>query len=237
MRVVGISDTGLVREKNEDAFLMDEDQGLFLVCDGMGGHRGGEVASHMAVETISRSMEGFTSANARQQLVQGIEKANQAILKSGLENEDLFEMGTTVTAALVNDTQFTVANVGDSGVFIIRDGSIRKVTRDHTLAEQMLSNGVLKPEEMRDNAYNHILTRALGIEEQIEIDIFDEDLRPDDIILMCSDGLTDMLTPEEILIVVQAHSKDLDIAAQQLLREALGKGGFDNITILLLGFN
>lgn len=237
MRVVGISDTGLVREKNEDAFLMDEDQGFFLVCDGMGGHRGGEVASHMAVETISRSMEGFTSANARQQLVQGIEKANQAILKSGLENEDLFEMGTTVTAALVNDTQFTVANVGDSGVFIIRDGSIRKVTRDHTLAEQMLSNGVLKPEEMRDNAYNHILTRALGIEEQIEIDIFDEDLRPDDIILMCSDGLTDMLTPEEILIVVQAHSKDLDIAAQQLLREALGKGGFDNITILLLGFN
>lgn len=237
MRVVGISDTGLVREKNEDAFLMDEDQGFFLVCDGMGGHRGGEVASHMAVETISRSMEGFTSANARQQLVQGIEKANQAILKSGLENEDLFEMGTTVTAALLNDTQFTVANVGDSGVFIIRDGSIRKVTRDHTLAEQMLSNGVLKPEEMRDNAYNHILTRALGIEEQIEIDIFDEDLRPDDIILMCSDGLTDMLTPEEILIVVQAHSKDLDIAAQQLLREALGKGGFDNITILLLGFN
>ena len=237
MRVVGISDTGLVREKNEDAFLMDEDQGFFLVCDGMGGHRGGEVASHMAVETISQSMEGFTSANARQLLVQGIEKANQAILKSGLENEDLFEMGTTVTAALVNDTQFTVANVGDSGVFIIRDGSIRKVTRDHTLAEQMLSNGVLKPEEMRDNAYNHILTRALGIEEQIEIDIFDEDLRPDDIILMCSDGLTDMLTPEEILIVVQAHSKDLDIAAQQLLREALGKGGFDNITILLLGFN
>jgi protein phosphatase len=237
MRVVGISDTGLVREKNEDAFLMDEDQGFFLVCDGMGGHRGGEVASHMAVETISQSMEGFTSANARQLLVQGIEKANQAILKSGLENEDLFEMGTTVTAALLNDTQFTVANVGDSGVFIIRDGSIRKVTRDHTLAEQMLSNGVLKPEEMRDNAYNHILTRALGIEEQIEIDIFDEDLRPDDIILMCSDGLTDMLTPEEILIVVQAHSKDLDIAAQQLLREALGKGGFDNITILLLGFN
>jgi protein phosphatase len=227
----------LVRENNEDAFLIDEDQGFFLVCDGMGGHRGGEVASHMAVETISRSMEGFTSANARQQLVQGIEKANQAILKAGLENENLFEMGTTVTAALVSDTQFTVANVGDSGLFIIRDGSIRKVTRDHTLAEQMLSNGVLKPEEMRDNAYNHILTRALGIEEQIEIDLFDEDLCPDDIILMCSDGLTDMLTPEEILTVVQAYGNDLEFAAQQLLREALAKGGFDNITILLLCFN
>lgn len=237
MKVVGISDTGLVREKNEDAFLIDEDQGFFLVCDGMGGHRGGEVASHMAVETISRSMEGFTSANAQQLLVQGIKNANQAILKAGLENENLFEMGTTVTAALVSDTQFTVANVGDSGVFIIRDGAIRKVTRDHTLAEKMLSNGVLKPEEMRDNAYNHILTRALGIEEQIEIDLFNEELWTDDILLMCSDGLTDMLTPEEILTIVQAYRTDLEFAAQQLLSEALAKGGFDNITIVLLGFN
>ena len=237
MKVVGISDTGLVREKNEDAFLIDEDQGFFLVCDGMGGHRGGEVASHMAVETISRSMEGFTSANAQQLLVQGIKNANQAILKAGLENENLFEMGTTVTAALVSDTQFTVANVGDSGVFIIRDGAIRKVTRDHTLAEKMLSNGVLKPDEMRENAYNHILTRALGIEEQIEIDLFNEELWTDDILLMCSDGLTDMLTPEEILTIVQAYRTDLEFAAQQLLSEALAKGGFDNITIVLLGFN
>ena len=237
MKVVGISDTGLVREKNEDAFLIDEDQGFFLVCDGMGGHRGGEVASHMAVETISRSMEGFTSANAQQLLVQGIKNANQAILKAGLENENLFEMGTTVTAALVSDTQITVANVGDSGVFIIRDGSIRKVTRDHTLAEKMLSNGVLKPDEMRENAYNHILTRALGIEEQIEIDLFNEELWTDDILLMCSDGLTDMLTPEEILTIVQAYRTDLEFAAQQLLSEALAKGGFDNITIVLLGFN
>lgn len=237
MKVVGISDTGLVRENNEDAFLIDEDRGFFLVCDGMGGHRGGEVASQMAVEAISQRMEGFTSANAQQQLVQSIDKANRAILKAGLANEDLFEMGTTVTAVLVRDGHFTVANVGDSGVFLIRSGSIRKVTRDHTLAEEMLSNGVLKPEEMRDNAYNHILTRALGINEDIEIDLFDEEILSGDIVLMCSDGLTDMLTPEEILTIVQAHSQDLEYAAQQLLREALAKGGFDNITIVLIGFN
>jgi protein phosphatase len=101
----------------------------------------------------------------------------------------------------------------------------------------MLSNGVLKPEEMRDNAYNHILTRALGINEDIEIDLFDEEILSGDIVLMCSDGLTDMLTPEEILTIVQAHSQDLEYAAQQLLREALAKGGFDNITIVLIGFN
>ena len=112
-----------------------------------------------------------------------------------------------------------------------------KSDRDHTLAEEMLSNGVLKPEEMRDNAYNHILTRALGINEDIEIDLFDEEILSGDIVLMCSDGLTDMLTPEEILTIVQAHSQDLEYAAQQLLREALAKGGFDNITIVLIGFN
>lgn len=237
MKVVGISDIGLVRKKNEDAFLIDEEQGFFLVCDGMGGHRGGQVASRMAVQTIGQSMDGFSSANSQMRLIHAIEKANQAILKAGLENENLFEMGTTVTAALVNGSQLIVANVGDSGVFLIRSRSICKITRDHTLAEEMLSNGMLNPDEMRDNAYNHILTRALGIDEQIEIDIFTEDILPDDIILMCSDGLTDMLTPEDILKIILAHDSDLELAGRQLLSEALQKGGFDNITIVLLGFN
>jgi serine/threonine protein phosphatase PrpC len=237
MKVVGISDIGLVRKKNEDAFLIDEEQGFFLVCDGMGGHRGGQVASRMAVQTIGHCMTGFSSVNAQQRLINAIEKANQAILRAGLENENLFEMGTTVTAALINGSKLIVANVGDSGVFLIRSRSIRKITRDHTLAEEMLSNGILNPDEMRDNAYNHILTRALGIDEQIEIDIFTEDILPGDIILMCSDGLTDMLTPEDILRIIQAHDRDLELAAGQLLNEALQKGGFDNITIVLLGFN
>lgn len=237
MKVVGISDVGLVRKKNEDAFWIDENQGFFLVCDGMGGHRGGEVASRMAVQTISQSMQGFSSSDAQQRLIQAIETANQAILKAGLENEHLFEMGTTVTAALVDGSRLLVANVGDSGVFLIRSDSIRKITRDHTLAEEMLSHGILKPDEMRKNSYNHILTRALGINEQVEIDIFDEDILPGDILLMCSDGLTDMLIPEEILEIIQAHSSDLETAASHLISKALQKGGFDNVTLVLLCFN
>lgn len=237
MKVVGISDVGLVRRKNEDAFWIDENQGFFLVCDGMGGHRGGEVASRMAVQTISQSMKGFSSSDAQQRLIQAIRTANQAILKAGLENEHLFEMGTTVTAALVDGSRLLVANVGDSGVFLIRSNSIRKITRDHTLAEEMLSHGILKPDEMRENAYNHILTRALGINDQVEIDIFNEDIIPGDILLMCSDGLTDMLIPEEILEIVLANSSDLEIAANRLIGKALQKGGFDNVTIVLLCFN
>lgn len=237
MKVVGISDIGLVRRKNEDAFWIDEEQGFFLVCDGMGGHRGGEVASRMAVQTITQNMKGYSSSDAKQRLIQAIKAANQAILKAGLENEHLFEMGTTVTAALVNGYQLLVANVGDSGIFLIRSNSIRKITRDHTLAEEMLSNGLLKPDEMRDNAYNHILTRALGIDDQVEIDIFNEEIIPGDILLMCSDGLTDMLTSEEILNIIKHNSSDLEFAANQLLREALQKGGFDNVTIVLLCFN
>lgn len=237
MKVVGISDIGLVREKNEDAFLIDEDQGFFLVCDGMGGHRGGQVASHMAVQTIKQSMDGFSPANAKQRLIHAIEEANRAVLKAGLENENLFEMGTTITAAVIKGSQLIVANVGDSSVFLIRNDTIRKITRDHTLAEEMLANGILEPGEMRNSAYNHILTRALGIDEEVEIDIFIEDIMPGDIILMCSDGLTDMLIPEEILNIIKGHDSDLEMAGRQLLCEALQKGGFDNITIILLGFN
>mgnify|MGYP000191322031 CR=1 FL=1 len=237
MKVVGISNVGLVRRKNEDAFWIDENQGLFLVCDGMGGHRGGEVASRMAVQIISQSLKNLSSSDAQQRLIQAIEEANQAILKAGLENEHLFEMGTTVTAALVDGSQLLVANVGDSGVFLIRENSIRKITRDHTLAEEMLSHGILKPDEMRGNAYNHILTRALGVNDQVEIDIFNEEILPGDILLMCSDGLTDMLIPEEILEIILAHSSDLDTAADHLMSKALQKGGFDNVTIVLLCFN
>ena len=146
-------------------------------------------------------------------------------------------MGTTITAAVIKGSQLIVANVGDSSVFLIRNDTIRKITRDHTLAEEMLANGLLEPGEMRSSSYNHILTRALGIDEEVEIDIFIEDIMPGDIILMCSDGLTDMLIPEEILNIIKGHDSDLEMAGRQLLGEALQKGGFDNITIILLGFN
>lgn len=237
MKVVGITDVGLVRRKNEDNFWIDQDNGFFLVCDGMGGHRGGEVASRLAVQTIRQDFNYLDTDNVQEKLIKAIQKANQVIFEAGRANEHLYEMGTTLTASLIREFHLLAANVGDSGIFLIRNQSIRKITRDHTLAEQMLDDGMIKPEEIRDNAYNHILTRALGIEEQVDVDMFEENLLEGDMLLMCSDGLTDMLTAEEILTLIKNAAYDLDLAVNMLLNEALKKGGYDNITMVLIWLN
>lgn len=236
MKVVGISDLGLHRKKNEDSFLINEALGLFVVCDGMGGHRGGDVASQLAVNTIDDISRAGDFAEAQELLCESINKANQIILQEGNANPEWEGMGTTVTAALLENKTLTVANVGDSSLYIIRDKTIRKITKDHTLAEQMVIDGLLRYEEMRSSPYNHILTRALGIEEEILIDIFTEELETGDCILICSDGLSDLLDENEILALTReagAKAPELDLIARTLLKHALDKGGYDNITILL----
>lgn len=237
MKVVGITDIGMVRKNNEDAFWIDEVNGLFIVCDGMGGHRGGEVASRMAVEKVRLSLSNSDPASPTHRLIKSIQDANRAIYQAGQKNQDLYEMGTTITTALHAGNNLNIANVGDSGAFLIRSDSIRKITRDHTLAEQMFSNGMLKPEELRDNAYNHILTRALGIDVEVDIDIFELEVQSNDIVLMCSDGLTDMLDHKEIFDLIKQAGNNIEQAAEMLRGAALRKGGYDNITIVLIWFN
>lgn len=237
MRVVGLTDMGLVRQNNEDSFWIDQEQGLFIICDGMGGHRGGEVASYLAVQTIREYMETNRHQAPAGTLVQSIEQANRIIFQTGHENAHLYEMGTTITAALIQDFHLVAANVGDSGLYLIREGVIRKITHDHTLAEQMLAEGVLKPDEIKDSSYNHILTRALGIDTAVKVDVFEEDLKPDDILLLCSDGLTDMVPDEDLLKLILQAGNDMEQAAQALVQEALSRGGHDNITMVLLRLN
>lgn len=239
MKVVGISDLGLHRKKNEDSFLINQNMGLFVICDGMGGHRGGDIASQMAINTIDEVCRTDPVNDTRDRLCQAIHKANANIWQQGHANPEWEGMGTTVTAALLENEKLTVANVGDSSLYIIRNQSIRKITTDHTLAEQMVKEGLLRFEEMRKSSYNHILTRALGVEYEIEIDVFEEQLEPGDYILICSDGLSDMLDENEILrIIMEAAAKGekLDVIARTMLGTALDKGGYDNITILLIQF-
>ncbi|MEN6326804.1 MAG: Stp1/IreP family PP2C-type Ser/Thr phosphatase [Syntrophomonas sp.] len=236
MKVVGISDLGLHRRKNEDSYLMNQNMGLFVICDGMGGHRGGDIASQMAVNTIDEVCQAESINDAQAMLCQAIRKANAVIWQQGHANPEWEGMGTTVTAALLENQKLTVANVGDSCLYIIRNKNISKITHDHTLAEQMVKEGLLRFEEMRKSSYNHILTRALGVEEDIEIDVFEEQLEPGDFMLICSDGLSDMLDENEILSIIMeaaAKGEKLDIMARTLLESALHKGGYDNITILL----
>ncbi len=149
-------------------------------------------------------------------------------------NADLHDMGTTATVALIWENRLFVGHVGDSALYLIRNGQIDKLTRDHTLAEQMVSKGLITAEESRSSAYNHILTRAIGIAPRVEIDSCQVPLAYGDAILMCSDGLSDLLTPEDMLEIYQQNPNHLDEIAGELVQTALARGGYDNITLILL---
>jgi protein phosphatase len=234
MKTAVISDIGLIRKRNEDSFLLKESLGLFVVCDGMGGHSGGDTASKMAVEIIDEMSEILQSSEPLSFLQEAIMKANLDIWEMAQNNTELFEMGTTITAAVLRENRLTVANIGDSSLFIINSNGISKLTQDHTLAVEMYENGLLNIDEIRDSGYNHILTRALGIEPNVKIDFVSETLSQGDKVLLCSDGLSDLLHEEEILSAFFEYNKGLQDIANKLLENALGKGGHDNITIIVI---
>lgn len=233
MKAVGITDIGLQRKRNEDAYLIDLNRKLFLVCDGMGGHRAGDVASRMAVDTIDQQFNYNHWNEVPDALHEAIKIANQNIWKAGQQDEAVREMGTTVTAAVINQGKIVIAHVGDSSLYIIRNLVIEKLTRDHTLAEQMLLDGLLKQEDMRSNAFNHILTRALGIDSQVNIDIIQENVQAGDWILLCTDGLSNLVDGQDILAILDNQHEPQE-AAQELMDMALSRGGHDNITIVLV---
>ena len=237
MDIACISDTGLLRENNEDHYLVMEDYSLFAVCDGMGGHKGGEIASRLAVNCIEEYMLNLVTDNPNDKptsiLNAAIYKANRLIWAQGQENPEWHEMGTTITAAILEKKQLAIANVGDSSLYIFRNGKLKKVTRDHTLAEKMVTNGLMKHDEKKSSGYNHILTRALGVGEEVVIDNFEIQLYGGDLVLLCSDGLTDMLEDYEIETILNQNN-NLEKHINTLLEAALKKGGYDNITIILL---
>ena len=234
MKYAILSDRGLVRSKNEDHYLTDEQRGLFIVCDGMGGHKGGEVASAVAIEVISRHMPaGGKNKQTIESLNEAVAEANLVILDKSVNNQELNGMGTTVTAAIIKEKSLWVAHVGDSSLFVISNNSIKKITRDHTLAEQMVLENILPVAEAAKSPYNHVLTRALGLKNQVEIDNYEEYIQSGDLVLLCSDGLTDLLNYDEILTLAQKE-KSLDKSAKALVSLALDRGGNDNVTVILI---
>lgn len=234
MEVAARSDRGRVRSENEDSLLVKPEPGLFVVCDGMGGHNAGEVASRLAVQCIGAWLEDSKVRLTLEFLNQAVARANELVWQQGQENPEWREMGTTVTAAVIRKNQMLIAHVGDSCLFLLRDGVIKKLTQDHTLAQEMVKDGLIRSDEVKQSGYNHILTRALGVHPTLEIDNFEETLLDGDKILMCSDGLSDMLSDEEILDVLFEHEDSLDEAAAALLDKALAVGGYDNISLILL---
>lgn len=233
MKVVGITDIGLVRKRNEDSYLIDTERSLFLVCDGMGGHRGGDVASSLAKETIQHEFSFHDASDLPAALGQAVQSANRVIWEKGQSDAELNEMGTTITAAVILDEQLMVAHVGDSSLTIFRGDAIIKPTNDHTLAEHMLKDGLIGIDDERYRSFHHVLTRAVGVEPSVEIDIHQMEIMPNDWILLCTDGLSNLVEPQEIRDLLKKENEPSE-ACRQLLDLALDRGGYDNITMIII---
>jgi serine/threonine protein phosphatase PrpC len=222
------TDQGLVRDNNEDAFLVDGDHALYAVADGMGGHRGGEVASRTAIEAIRAAFASGAAIDA------AIEQANTAVITRAAGNDDLLGMGTTLTAVTVSGpAQLLFGHVGDSRAYVMHDGELRRVTDDHSLVEDLVREGRLTPEQAEVHPQKAIVTRALGVDVDVQVALYHLDVGPGDRILICSDGLTDMLRDREIESILYSESNP-QRAAEVLVRAANDAGGVDNITVVIV---
>lgn len=232
-----VSDIGLKRALNEDyaAYYEDADFKIYVVADGMGGHNAGEVASKMAAERILDYVKyNFSKIHERELIKIAIEEANREIFNFSMTSDKLNGMGTTVTACLITRKNIYVANVGDSSCIGIKDGMIKKITKDHSLVQELIDSGTISEMEAVNHPKKNIITRALGTNQNVCIDVFDVMNGEYEVLLLCSDGLTNELTKEEILQIVMSE-KNYDHIANKLVDMAKEKGGRDNITVLLFG--
>jgi protein phosphatase len=232
LRIGAATDVGQVRTNNEDELLVAEP--LFAVADGMGGHAAGEVASLTAVEALKAAFQKNPTADG---LADAVREANRAVWRRAAEQTDLRGMGTTVTSvALVNDEGedlLAVANVGDSRAYLLRDGELDQITDDHSLPEEMVRRGELAPEDAATHPQRHILTRVLGMDDEIEVDCFRIVPYKGDRVLLASDGLTNEQTDDQIASILRRLA-DPEDAAKELVRQAKASGGNDNITVVVI---
>lgn len=222
------TDIGLVRQNNEDAAFIGE--GLYVLCDGMGGHEGGEVASNLAVDTLSSALAQKEPSVGP--MIASILKANETICKRSIAEPALRGMGTTLTAMWVSDDQVLIAQVGDSRCYLLRGGVFRQCTHDHSMVADLVRAGQITPEEARVHPQKNLVTRALGTDLRVDPDIFEIMRQPGDRWLLCSDGLTDQVTDTEIATILSEN--DRYEAADALLALALSRGAPDNVTLLLI---
>jgi protein phosphatase len=234
---VSVSDRGLIRPNNEDAALESTENGLFAVADGMGGHAAGEVASRMAVEALrSEAGNGASSENPAELLVRAFTTANIEIRRRGRSEPDKNGMGTTLTVLrFVPGTadRGVIGHVGDSRAYRLRGGRIEQLTRDHTWVQERVDAGVLTPEQARSHPYASILTRVLGTDDVVDPDILAVDPEPGDLFLLCSDGLSGLVSDTDLERILREES-ELDRMAEELLGTAIRHGGFDNVTLVLV---
>ncbi|MBQ7455437.1 MAG: Stp1/IreP family PP2C-type Ser/Thr phosphatase [Clostridia bacterium] len=221
---------GLVREQNEDTVLADAARGIFILADGMGGHKAGEVASDMAARAVQGVLEEGEFSPVR--LRAAISAANRAVYERQLDDEALSGMGTTLTVLWVRGERALLGHVGDSRAYLYLDGRLRQISEDHSVVGEMVRAGALSEEQARTHPYRNVITRAVGTDASVRADVAEYLLTPGSRWLLCSDGLTDMATDEEISRTLNALSGEA--AAQRLVELALMNGGRDNVSLILL---
>ena len=243
---VGQTDTGRVREHNEDTIATDPDVGLLVLADGMGGYNAGEVASGIAVKTITNLVrEGLAREDlgsidrstglTRPSIVlrDAITRANKIIYQTARSQAECEGMGTTVVAALFYDNRISIAHVGDSRLYRQRGSQIAQVTMDHSLLQELVDRGFYSPEEAQRAANKNYVTRALGVEPQVEVEVQEHPVDKGDVFILCSDGLSDMVEDEDIRLTISTFGANLDTVAKQLIQLANENGGRDNVSVVL----
>ncbi|HKM35655.1 MAG TPA: Stp1/IreP family PP2C-type Ser/Thr phosphatase [Lachnospiraceae bacterium] len=237
LKTFSITDIGKKRKLNQDYVYTSEKPignlpNVFIVADGMGGHNAGDYASKYTVETMVKEIEVSFEVNPEKILGKAIETANERVIELSKENENLEGMGTTVVAATCMGKFLRVANVGDSRLYVVGE-KITQITKDHSLVEEMIRMGGIDREAARNHPDKNIITRAIGATEDVKIDFFNVELKQGDVILMCSDGLTNMLEDEEIRMILNGQ-RDIVEKAEELVKAANNNGGKDNIAVVLI---
>ena len=243
----GKTDVGLMRDHNEDAISCDENIGLAILADGMGGHRGGEMASAITVSTVleavTEKIKKIKPGESDEETGYSLESlavheaitlANKNVHDSSEANAQYRGMGTTVVVTLFYDNRFTVAHVGDSRLYRLRDAELEQITRDHSLMQELIDRGFYTPEQARNSLNKNLVTRAIGIDKKVQIDIQEDITMVNDIYLLCSDGVNDMIEDELIRTAMLDNENDLEKAAEEIIRLANEHGGKDNISALLV---
>ena len=248
IEVAALTDTGRVREQNEDALAFSAEFGYAILADGMGGYRAGEVASLMAVGVLEAVFkEGMCrlrtepvklplecSKQISELMLTAISRANADIVKVSREEPECEGMGTTVVAAVMYDSAITIAHVGDSRAYRLRNGEFKQITKDHSMLQEQIDAGLITPEDARTSANRNLVTRAIGIDTALDVEIHAHQMLPGDVYLLCSDGLSDMVNDAEMCGILLGENASLDDACRALVDQANAHGGHDNISVVLV---
>ena len=249
IKVVRLTDKGLVRDQNEDAVASDLNTGLLVLADGMGGYRAGEIASEIAVLTLTAEISAMADNPSKsdqhfghtmpesQALINAVKIANAAIFKVSKQEQSCAGMGTTLVAAIFANNKLSVGHIGDSRMYRLRAGRLKLLTQDHSILQEQLSTGLITPQQAKLATNKNLVTRALGVDEQVELELNEFNVKVHDLYLLCSDGLSDFVDDDEILKILIDTDGNMNLAAFLLIKAANEQGGLDNSSVVIAVVN